>query len=79
MSRCSGHYVSTERLLEINKLPKVAILSGDSDTIIDPQRSHDLASFMPVGDIQTHSRLLLTVEGQAAELVVYEGGGQCVD
>lgn len=42
-----GHYCSPERLLEINQLPKVAILTGDQDAIIDPQRSHDLAGFIP--------------------------------
>lgn len=44
-----GHYLSPERLLQISRdVPKVAILTGDLDEIIDPQRSRDLERFLPV-------------------------------
>lgn len=44
-----GHYLSPERLLQISKVvPKIAILTGDLDEIIDPQRSRDLERFLPV-------------------------------
>ena len=42
------HYVSPERLAEINaSIPKILILTGDNDHMVDPSNSFKLASAMP--------------------------------
>ena len=45
----SGHRVSPEKLLELDRdLSKIAIITGDLDGIVNPQRSRDLHGFLPV-------------------------------
>lgn len=44
----SGHRVSEERLAEIShRIPKIVILTGDKDGIVNPERSRDLANMLP--------------------------------
>ncbi|CAD6582084.1 MAG: hypothetical protein CYPHOPRED_001833 [Cyphobasidiales sp. Tagirdzhanova-0007] len=49
-----GHRVSPEKLLELDRdLSKIAIITGDLDGIVNPQRSRDLHGFLP------HSEFIL--------------------
>jgi len=43
-----GHHVSAEKLLEISKkIPKIAILTGNLDGIVNTERSKDLHDIIP--------------------------------
>lgn len=43
------HRVSAEKLAIISKtIPRIAIITGDDDNLINPQRSHDLHRMLPV-------------------------------
>jgi len=43
-----GHKVSKERFLTISKtIPKVAIMTGDDDNLINPKRSKEIHAFIP--------------------------------
>lgn len=45
---CSGHYVSPERLKLIGEsIEKVAIITGDQDLLVNPERSEDLRDGIP--------------------------------
>lgn len=48
MNAALFHYVSPARLLAINaSIPKIAILSGDDDYLVDPSNSKHLSEAMP--------------------------------
>ena len=52
MAAATTHYVSPERLRKISStIPKVLIVTGDTDNLIDPSNSHHLKEDMPEAEL----------------------------
>lgn len=47
-----GHSVSKGQLAELAKLiPRIGVITGDSDSLINPRRSNDLAAMLPGSEL----------------------------
>ena len=52
MAAATTHHVSPERLRKISSaIPKVLIVTGDSDHLIDPANSHFIKEHMPEAEL----------------------------